>query len=732
LFVSKRHLLKLFPTMPSYSQALLLGTCAVHASAVELNPVRKVVNLLQSMQKKIEAEGESEKKLYEQYMCYCKTGGSDLGASISAAQEKIPAVTSDIEASEAKLSQAKADLKQGQTDRAAAKASMKEATALREKEAAEYAKYKADADANTVAIAKAVAALEKGMAGSFLQTPSAAVLRRLASKEGLPESDQQTLLAFLSQGEKYAPQSGEITGILKQMGDTMAADLADATKVEEEAIANYNALIAAKTKEVKATTAKVETKTKQIGELGVDIVQMKEDVSDTAAALADDQQFVAELEKGCATKTGEWETRAKTRAEELVALADTVKVLNDDDALELFKKTLPSASASLVQIRESSSSIRSRALTTLRDAVKLANGQDRPGLELLTMALTGKRSGNRGGFGQVIKMIDEMVEILKKEGQDDEDKKEYCSKQFDLADDKKKGLERTVKLEENAIATAEESIATLSEEIASLIAGIKKLDKSVAEATEQRKEENTEFKALVASDTAAKEVLTWAKNRLNKFYNPKLYKPAPKVELSAEDRVYSNQGMALSTAAPGGIAETGIKVASLVQIRAHAQKDAPAPPPATWDAYAKKSGESTGVISMIDLLIKDMEKELTEAETDEKDSQADYEQLMKDAADKRATDSKSLSAKQGAKADTEAALQSHKGSKAAGFKELMATEKYISSMHAECDWLLQYFDVRKEARTGEVDSLKKAKAVLSGAGYSLVQVKGAAFLSRAQ
>jgi len=716
--------------MPSYSKVLLLGTCAAHASATDLNPIRKVVNLLQAMQKKVEAEGEAEKELFEKYMCYCKNGGSDLGASISDAQEKIPAVTSDIEAAEAKLSQAKSVLKQAQTDRASAKDSMEEATALRKKEAAEYAQYKADADTNVAAIAKAVMALEKGMAGSFLQTPSATVLRRLAGKEGLPESDQQTLLAFLSQGENYAPQSGEITGILKQMGDTMAAELVDATKVEEDAIANYNGLMAAKTKEVKVTTATVETKTVQIGELGVEIVQMKEDVADTAAALKDDQQFLAELEKGCATKDAEWEARSKTRAEELVALADTVHVLNDDDALDLFKKTLPSASSSLLQMQSSSSAMRARALATLRQAVKVANGQDRPGLELLTMALTGKRSGNHGGFHEVLKMIDEMVVVLKKEQQDDEDKKEYCGKQNDLSDDKKKGLERTIKLEENAIATAEESIATLTEEIASLIAGIKKLDKSVADATEQRKEENSEYKALVASDTAAKQVLAWAKNRLNKFYNPKLYKAPPKVELSAEDRIYSNQGMALSTTTPGGIAETGIKVASLVQVRAHQQKEAPAPPPATWDAYAKKS-ESTGVISMIDLLIKDMEQELTEAETEEKDSQADYEQLMKDAADKRTTDSKSLSEKQSAKADTEAALQDHQGAKAAGVKELMATEKYIASLHAECDWLLQYFDVRREARAGEVDSLKKAKAVLSGADYSLIQVKGSSFLSRA-
>merc|ERR1719284_1765587 len=165
----------------------------------------------------------------------------------------------------------------------------------------------------------------------------------------LPESDQEAVTAFLSQSSEYAPQSGEIIGILKQMGDTMAATLSDATATEKEAIATYQGLMKAKTKEVAALTAKVEVKTQQIGDLGVSIVRMKEDLDDTQAALAEDKNFLAELEKSCATKTAEWEARSKTRADELVALADTIKVLNDDDALELFKKTLPSASASLIQ-----------------------------------------------------------------------------------------------------------------------------------------------------------------------------------------------------------------------------------------------------------------------------------------------------------------------------------------------------------------------------------------------
>merc|ERR1719188_2796276 len=124
---------------------------------------------------------------------------------------------------------------------------------------------------------------------------------------------------------------------------------------------------------------------------------------------------------------------------------------------------------------------------------------------------------------------------------------------------------------------------------------------------------------------------------------------------------------------------------------------------------------------MIDLLVKDLTKEITEAETEEKDAQSDYQQMMQDSAAKRTLDSKSLTEKGSAKADQEAALQAHSLARADGAKELMATAKYISSLHAECDWLLQYFDARKEARAGEVDSLTKAKAVLSGADFSLLQ-----------
>merc|ERR1712157_202476 len=129
-------------------------------------------------------------------------------------------------------------------------------------------------------------------------------------------------------------------------------------------------------------------------------------------------------------------------------------------------------------------------------------------------------------------------------------------------------------------------------------------------------------------------------------------------------------------------------------------------------------------------LSKDLEKEMTEATTAEKDAQADYEQLMKDSAAKRTMDSNALAEKGSSKADTEAELQAHESHRAAEGKELMATMAYISSLHAECDWLIQYFDVRKEARAGEVDSLNRAKAVLSGADFSLIQRSARGLLGR--
>jgi len=304
--------------------------------------------------------------------------------------------------------------------------------------------------------------------------------------------------------------------------------------------------------------------------------------------------------------------------------------------------------------------------------------------------------------------------LLGDEQKADEAKKEQCEKDIDETEDKHKQLNVEIADLEKATEETKEAIATLSDEIVALTEGIKNLDKQVAEATETRKEENEDHVVNLAANNAAVEILGFAKNRLNKFYNPKMYKAGPKRELTEEERVTLNMGGTLApTAAPGGIAGTGVE-AALVQ-------GAPPPPPETFGAYSKKSEESNGVMAMIDSLVGDLEKEIQEMEFEEKDAQEDYEKFVEDSANKRATDSKSLTDKEAAKADAEANLIKLTDETKSKMTENMNVMESLKDFHLDCDWLLQNFDTRKEARTGEIDALKKAKAVLSGADFSLLQ-----------
>jgi len=688
-----------------------------------LNPVRKVVNLLQAMQKKVAEEGEKAESLHQKYMCYCKTSGGDLSGSISAAETKIPEVESSVKKAKAQKAQLESDLKSHQVDRDAAKASMAQAKALRAKEEAAFDSALGDNKQNLSALAAAIAAISKGMAGSFLQSNSAATLRALVAKQDVLNSDRQDILAFLdgSSSGQYAPSSGEINGILKTMHDEMSADQKDVISAEQAAVSAYEGLMAAKKKEVAALTQAFQEKTERVGNLGVEIATMENDIEDTQEGLAADQRFAADMKANCAERESVHAKEMQMRADETVALADTVKILNDDDALELFKKTLPSASASLVQLQDSSSSRRMRA-TAVLEQVKPSQ---RRNLDFVLLALRGRKVG----FEKVVALIDNLVVNLKTEQQDDDHKKEYCLAQMDQAGDKQKVLANSISDKESAIADAKEGLATLVEEIAALKAGIAALDKSVAAATEQRKAEAAENSELVKGNSAAKELILFAKNRMNQFYNPKLYKAPPARELSAGDRIYENQGGDIPTEAAGGIANTGIT--AFVQL---SSVGAPGPPPAVAAAYMKKAEGTSGVIAMMDLLVADLDKEITEAETEEKNAQAEYEQMMTESAAKRTQDSKALTDKEAAHAELGSSLQSIQAEKKATAKELMGTQKYMASLKGECDWLLQYFDARKTARADEIESLGSAKAVLAGADYALVQrsdTRARKFLHRA-
>merc|ERR1719159_2365488 len=248
---------------------------------------------------------------------------------------------------------------------------------------------------------------------------------------------------------------------------------------------------------------------------------------------------------------------------------------------------------------------------------------------------------------------------------------------------------------ESQIAEATDAVSALADEIATLEADIKDLDKTVAQATEQRKEEHAAFTESTQLNEAAMQLIEKAKNRLQKFYNPTLYKAPPKTEMTMEEKI--------------------IDAGTFVQIKSHDEDDS-----ADAEGFSgeyKKSEKSAGVIGLMDMMIKEIETDMKDAAYEEKTSAADYAKLMEESEATRAANSKGIITKTSSKAAMEAKLESAKESLTAVSTDLDLIAATLGDLHMQCDFLLQNYDLRKEARANEVESLKTAKAILSGADF---------------
>jgi len=656
----------------------LIGIDAVQLRS-HVNPIRRVVTLLQDMAKKINGEGKQEEELYKNFECYCRTTSEELKTNVEEGAARITETTSKIEAGEGALEEMKTQIKVSRESRAEAKEALASAEALDAKAAAGFDAESSDLAANIDALTRAIAALEKGAAGSsFLQSGVGSAIRKLAmSSNRVSDDDRSTLLSFLSGAERqgYAPQSGEIIGILKQLKDSMSADLAAAQKAEADRKADHAALVAAKRKEVATLTATIETKLTRQGDLGVEVEGLKGDLAETKNSLAADQALAAKLGLSCGSQSSEWEERQKSRAEELVAIHDTIKLLNNDDALELFKATLPNPS--LMQLQQSTTVLAKRALDELRRSPR-APRRSASNLNLIALAL----SGRSVDFSKVISMIEEMVGLLKAEQVEDDDKKAYCVHSFDKSEDEAKVLANEISGHRGTIEGYEEQLTNTATRIAAVHKSISELDASVAKATEIRQTQHSDFVTLTANNAAATQLLKLAVNRLNKFYAPKLHKAAPKA-----DRV------------------------QLLQV-------GPVAEPFTSKLEKNEQGFN-GVASLIGSLVADLAKESQEAKVEEDRSQGEYEGFMKDSSQSRAEKVQEVEELQNTKAALSSSLTQSKEELAAAVTSAAEIAKVLSSLHQSCDWFLENFDARKTARTGEVEALHNAKAVLAGAQYSL-------------
>merc|ERR1711972_1179303 len=456
---------------------------------------------------------------------------------------------------------------------------------------------------------------------------------------------------------------GEILGILRQMQETFEKNLADAQKEETANQKAYEELKAAKEAEIAAGKAQIETKTQELADTEEALAQAKEDLKDTLASLSADQQFLRMLKEKCSMTDKEWEERSKTRQLEMEAVSKALVILSGDDAHDLFTRTF---NPSLMQQGvDAQSSRRVQASKVLGVAAERLRSP-----RLATLAYKVRLDA----FTRVKKAIDDMLAQLLKEKQDEIKHKDFCVDEFNTNQLQTEKKEREKQDLIAKIEDLEMTIKALTEAIDTLKSEIAEMQVQLKRAGENREKENKEFQATVADQRETQKLLQAALNVLAEFYGKK-------------------------------------EKAALLQ-----QEPVGPPPPPGFEAY-KKNAASGGVMSMIQQIISDAKAMEAETIRAEEDAQKAYEDFVKETNASIEAKSKDIVNKSDEKAKTEEELVETKEAKEAALLELEQLSNYNAELHQSCDFVLKNFDLRQTARDEEVEALKQAKAILSGAKF---------------
>eukprot|EP00933_Yihiella_yeosuensis_P049721 TRINITY_DN469_c4_g1_i1.p1 TRINITY_DN469_c4_g1~~TRINITY_DN469_c4_g1_i1.p1 ORF type:complete len:666 (-),score=205.31 TRINITY_DN469_c4_g1_i1:201-2198(-) len=633
------------------------------------SPVRKVIGLLEKMSKKIEAQGIAESQTYDKYQCYCKKTLETLAKEITAATGPNAVSQADIDSAQGELETSNSDISQFKVDKAGSRASLDQAIAERDKAHEEFSQAATRERDTATAAGEAVDILSGvGLLQTF-KSPNAVTAALV--KKGVSDKIQQKVSSLLSSIQSPDMAIGTLSEI-KKVAEEQHKKLQEA---EDQAAESFKGIRDSKSKEIMTIDQKLEKRQARAAELRVKIVDMKADLKNTQETLASNQKVEKELKASCSEKESQMTERVKLRNEELVAVAETIKFLNADDAQDVFRTAL-STKASLIAV-PTFQTAKEKALVAIR---KASSSSKNPRLNMLSMMIESKAVD----FTKVTKMIDDMLTLLKEEESADIKKKDYCNKASYDNSVAQTSLNRDIKDLTAAVREKDASLELLATETATLNDGLKELADSVKKATETRDAEKKEFKELVAGNTAAIELLNVAKNRMNKFYNPHLYK-AP------------------ATKSPYDL--TFLQTEKVVDLQA---------PEIFQGSYSKSDGGNQ-VISMMTTLAGDLQQEIRMATKDEEIAQSRFDQAITDTNAKSSADKALVTTKMQTKADLEQAKVQAESDRDAKSQEMDGQKEMEINLKNECDWLLKNFEDRKDARVHEMLSLKDAKSTLAGA-----------------
>lgn len=654
--------------------ALLFAAVGAHGlqEAEGERPVAKVVKILKDMKGTLEKEADSDQKLYDDMVCWCKTSEEAKTKAIAdgiARDKKLTALIPELAATQAQL---EVEISQLQKETAANEKALREATEIRAKELAAFREEETTGVQSITGLKNAIQAISSNHAlnqEALIQVRQTIERHSQKRPQDVTSLKGKRLIASLLQERtstslrQHAPASGEIFGILKGMKESFETNLANSQQEEADGVAEFKQLKSAKEEEIAAATKLVESKTAGLAAAGEQRAKSKEDLEDTKTQVSADQKFLMDVQERCGTMDKEFADRTKLRGEEINGVNEALKILTDDDANDLFARStfVQEDPVALLQVEAASArqAAQARALRVLRRS-------GRPVLMQLAASL------HDDVFEKVKVIVDDLIVNLKKEQADEVAQKDMCID--DINTNEKEFAEK--KSDHKDLATNLESInlsiEKLKDEIAAATEEVATTQQEILKASETREAENKEFQAIVVDQRATQEILNKALKKLQAVYKA--------------------------------------AAASLLQVHAGTQRAGQAPP-ASFAPYKKSEG-ATGVVGMIENIIAESKEAEAKAVKDETEGQASYQAFVQDS--RAAIDAlhKTIRdrTKQSEKADADR-LRDETDLKSLG-EDMDAQDKFIHRLHGQCDFLIENFDQKQADRTAEMEALTEAKSLM--------------------
>jgi len=652
----------------------------VGASAAQVSPVQKVIQLLDELKGKVEADLASEESLMEEYTSWCDEEANTKEDAITSSKRTIGDLEATIEDAKATVMTLTSSIDELTTKISTSEKELADAKGIRDKEHEVFVASEKELADTVDSLDRAITVLKKNL--SLMQTGKMAnVLGAMASglqkvveaswinshqkamlqsllQANAGDSDEDLSLSAQPQGStvNYESASGGILDTLADMQSKAEESLSSTRKDEMEAAHAFALLKQGLEDEIKVAKKQLSEATQTRSTTEEEQYSAETALTETQETLAADEKYLAELKQSCSMKATEWAARQKQAGEETAAIEKAKEVLSE--GVKVFLQT--STHLTTESKMEGDMDTRSQVVGLLRRISKKAHSYAL--MQLLA-------SAQSDPFGKIRGLIEEMIAKLTKEAAEEADQKSFCDEE--ISESKAKQADLSGKLDKTTarIAKAEADKAKLEEDIKLLETEIAEIDAGQAEATKVREEEHAEYlkasKDFKDSATAVAKAIAV----LSEYYNS----------------------------------------AAFVQV-----KQAP-------EFGGAKSDVGSTIVSILEVAESDFTTMLAEAEADESSAAEAYEKLTQENAITKTTKQGDVKGKTSEGKQLEVALGNYAENKATTTDELDAVLMYLDKLKPQCESKVMSYAERKAKREQEIEGLKEALTILSG--EALIQVK---------